>query len=199
MKKVTFKLLQLIFAFYLIYAGVIYIKVFRAAKSVNEIQNQEFLRFTIYGSSSSEEGNTVSARFAIIDSKGNEITEIERSWNGNYLAVEFNQLELADKYFIFPSKIFAKNRIIEGSKGRKKGTRLEKYYGENNECILLGKNSLKKNRLELYTISQFTNKNFLVPTFGFVNTYTLDLSDCEPDVFYVISCDSKGKLTLHRM
>lgn len=199
MKKTVFKLIKIIFVIYLIYAGIIYIKVFNAARNLDEIQNQEFLNFIIYGSSTSEEGNTVSARFTIVDFKGNGITEIERSWNGNYLAVVFNQSKIINKYFIFPEKIFAKNRIIESGINRKRGTQLEKYYGENRECILLGKPSLKKNRENLYLISRFTNKNYLIPTFGIVNSYTLDLSNCEPDVYYTVSCDSKGKIILRQM
>lgn len=199
MKRSIIRLFQLLWAFYILYAGIIYIKIYISANNSYEIQNQEFLHFTIYGSSTSEEGNTVSARFSIIDTKGNSITEIERSWSGNYLAVEFNQAKLDGKYFIFPSRIFAKDRIIEGDKKRKQGTQLEKYYEDNRECILLGKNSTKKNREDLYIISRFTNKNYYVPTFGFVNTYILDLSNCEADCFYTISCNNSGKLTLQKM
>lgn len=199
MKKTFINLLQIAITVYLLYAGIIYIRVFVSARNLPEFQNQEFLHFIIYGSSTSDEGNTVSARFTIVDSSGNSISEIERSWNGNYLAVKFNQAKILNKYFIFPEKIYAKDRIIESGISKNKGTHLERYYSENRECILPGKKSLKKNRENLYIISRFTNKKYYVPTFTIVDSYVLDLSNCDSDVFYTISCDKNGKLTLLQM
>lgn len=189
----------LILVSYIVYSGVVYFNLFIAAKNIQYTQDLEFLQLKIFGSSTTDEVNTISAHFSILDSSGNTITEIERSWNGNYLAIEFNQSEINGKYFIFPSKIFAKNRIIEGQGFNKNGISLEKYYDENNRCILLGRGYTKKDRENLYYISRFTNRQYLVPSFGMVNKYVLDLSDCDPDVLYSVSCDRKGKLTLHRM
>jgi len=197
MKKIIYRIIGIIVTIYLLYASIIYVRLFISSKTLDENQKQDFVHFTIFGSSTNDEVNTVSAHFSIVDSRGNIITEIERSWNGNYLAIEFAQSELNGKYFIFPSRIYAKERIIEGGQNRKFGTELEKYYEENNQCILLGTKS-RKDRENLYVISRFTNKKFKVPTFNVVSTYTLDLSNCKTETYYTISCDANGKLTLHQ-
>lgn len=199
MKKLIYKLFFIAIFSYLIYSSCIYAKVFIGASKVNEVQNQEFVRFQIFGKSENGDEKTISARFSITDDRGYEFTQIERSWNGNYLAIEFCQAKLGDKYFIFPKKIFAKERIIESVKLNRQGTELERYYNENNECYLIGNQKQKKQRNFLYTISRFANKKYAVPTLGFVSTYVIDLSNCSSDVYYSISCDRNGKLILLQM
>ena len=81
----------ILFNFYSLYS------VWNAAKQLNQLTQQEYIRFTIYGSSSSNDGDTISASFSVVDSNGNEISKIERSWSGNYLAVEFAETSFAGK------------------------------------------------------------------------------------------------------
>lgn len=197
-KKNILKLFLIVFFIYIFYCLFIYSRFFFAVKKTDEIKNQDFLIFKIYGSSNTKGETTISAHFSILDSNENTITEIERSWNGNYLAVNFNKLEFMGKKFIFPSEIFAKEKIFENHK-RKKGIKLEKYYNENGQCILFSKNHSKKSKKSLYVISQFINKKYFVPTLNFVDIFTIDLSTCKNDVFYVIFCDKNGNLILRQM
>lgn len=195
--KKNFKKLVFIFlSIYFFYGLTIYVRFFFAVYNTNEKQNQDFLILKIYGNSSSKDGNTVSARFSILDSNQNTITELERSWSGNYLAVNFARINLFGKEFIFPTEIFAKEKIFENSKN---GIKLEKYYDENKQCILFSQNYSLKSRKRLYLISRFVNKKYLVPTFNFIKNSTINLSECKNDVFYIISCDKSGNLILHQM
>lgn len=195
-KKRHKKLFFVILSIYFFYATIIYTKFFLAVYKINEQQNQDFMILKIYGNSSLKDGNTVSARFSILDSNQNTITELERSWSGNYLAVNFARINLFDKEFIFPTKIFAKEKIFENSKN---GINLEKYYNENNQCMLFSQNHSIKNRKRLYLISRFANKKYLVPTFNLIKNSTINLSECKNDIFYIISCDKNGNLILHQM
>lgn len=196
LKKRHKKLFFVILSIYFFYAAIIYTKFFLAVYKINEQQNQDFMILKIYGNSSLKDGNTVSARFSILDSNQNTITELERSWSGNYLAVNFARINLFDKEFIFPTKIFAKEKIFENSKN---GINLEKYYNENNQCMLFSQNHSIKNRKRLYLISRFANKKYLVPTFNLIKNSTINLSECKNDIFYIISCDKNGNLILHQM
>lgn len=169
---------------------------FNAVHQLPENINQEFLRIKIYGSSSTGEGNTVSGTFSVIDTNGNEIAVIERSWSGAYLSVEFAQADFNSKYFIFPSRIYGKNRIIEERKERNNGTSLEKYYDDNRQCMLLGYGSTLRDRKNLYILSLFSNNKYKIPDFGVTSYYTIDLSQCKTNRYYSISCDENGKLTV---
>ena len=170
----------ILFNFYSLYS------VWNSAKLLNEIPQQEYIRFIIYGSSSSNDGDTISASFSVVDSNGNEISKIERSWSGNYLAVEFAETSFAGKSFLFPSGIYGKDRIMQNNSRRSKKTSLEKFYDDNGQCLLLGFGSTYKDRNLLYIISRFANKKMPVFTFGRVSTYTLDLSSCKINRYYSI-------------
>lgn len=185
--------------FYVLFSLIVYISCYYSSKKVNSNQYQEFLRIKIYGSSSNFEGNTISGTFSIIDSNGNEIAVIERSWKGSYLAVEFAELKINNKQYIFPSRIYGKNQIIEGKSERKYGTRLEKYYNDNNQCMLLGYGSRYSERKALYKLSSFTTKQIPFIDFGNISNYTIDLSNCEPDEYYTIRKDYKGNIIIQKL
>lgn len=192
-------LLFLLFVFYSVANALLYLQCFNASHQLVENLNQEFLRIKIYGSSTTSQGNTVSGTFSIIDTNGNEIAVIERSWSGAYLAVEFAQINLNGRYFVFPSKIYGKNRIIEERKERKKGIFLEKYYNDYGQCMLLGYGSSLAERKALYKISVFATGKYPFLTFGLTSRYTIDLSSCHPDKYYTISSDKKGNLVINEL
>lgn len=183
----------IILAFILFNSYTIY-DVWQASQNLYEIPEQEYIRLIIYGSSSSPDGNTISAAFSIVDTNGNEIAKIERSWAGNYLAVDFAQSDFNQKSFLFPSGIYGKERIMQTKSSRYKKTTLEKFYDDNSQCLLLGFGSTYEDRKNLYKISRFANKKIPVLTFGRVSTYTLDLSDCKINRYYSIQRTSSGKL-----
>ena len=179
---------------------VSYISVYHAAEQLNQPTQQEFLRVRIYGSSSSNDGNTISASFSVVDNAGNEIAAIERSWSGNYLSVDFVESSFKDKYFIFPLRIYGKERIMETQKDRHGGTLLEKYYDDNGQCLLLGHNSSLYERQQLYKLARFaTKKYFVIPAFGHSTIYSIDLSECKNDVYYSIQILSDGKIVVREI
>ena len=192
-------LITLLVIFYVVFTCWAYLSCWNSAVSLYQNVPQEFLRIKIYGSSSDFEGNTVSGTISIIDSNGNEIAVIERSWSGSYLAVEFARVNSNGKYFVFPSRIYGKNRIIEDRRERFHGTLLEKYYDDYNQCMLLGYGSTLRQRKHLYRIAAFATGKYMVPTFGLVNRFSIDLSGCRPDRYYSISFDENGEFLVEEL
>ncbi len=199
--KLISPLLTLIIIAYLVFTCWSALACWNAAAALPSNIPQEFLRIKIYGSSVSTvtEGNTVSGTFSIIDSNGNEIAAIERSWSGSYLAVEFARFGSNGKYFVFPSRIYGKNRIIEEKKERSHGTLLEKYYNDYGQCMLLGYGSSLTDRKKLYRIAAFTTGKYRVPSFGLVNNFSIDLSGCRADRYYSISFSADGDYVVEEL
>lgn len=191
--------LMLFFIIYILFTCYIYLSCFSASHQLELNNDHEVLRIKIYGSTSTSEGNTVSGTFSIIDSNGNEIAVIERSWSGAYLSVDFAQVTINGKYYLFPVKIFGKNRIIEDRNERKKGTSLEKYYNDDGQCMLLGFGSSLKDRKNLYKISIFANRKYPVINFGLIDTYRLDLSNCKTNTYYSITYNQDGRLGIQEL
>ena len=88
-----------------------FITVWHDCNEMYQPTQQEFLRVKIFGNSTTHDGNTISAEISIVDTNGNEIAAIERSWTGNYLGVEFAEVEFNDNYFLFPKKYTEKNGL----------------------------------------------------------------------------------------
>lgn len=175
---------------------VIYFAGVNSSKKLSVFRNSQYeiMRIKIYGSSVSKDGNTISGTFSLIDANGNEIAVIERSWNGSYLGVEFCKIKLNGQYFLFPEKIFGKEKVIEQKKDSKRGTKLRKYYTENRECLLLGNDSTKSQRRALYNISLLGIKYLTFLHFHFVEYFTINLSECKTNRYYSITCDKNGNL-----
>ena len=197
--KLFSPLITLIVVLYVIFFCWSYLACWNAALSLNQNVPQEFLRIKIYGSSGAENSGTVSGTFSIIDSNGNEIAVIERSWSGSYLSVEFARVTVDGNYFIFPSRIYGKNRIIEVRRERSHGTLLEKYYDDYGQCMLLGYGSSLDQRKKLYKIARFATGKYLVPTFGLVTRFSIDLSSCRPDKYYSISFTEDGSYFIEEL
>ena len=202
--KLISPLLTLLVIAYLVFTCWSTLACWNAAASLKENIPQEFLRIKIYGSSSAaassiSEGSTVSGTFSIIDSNGNEIAVIERSWAGSYLAVEFARIGSEGKYFVFPSRIYGKNRIIEERRERSHGTLLEKYYDDYGQCMLLGYGSSLSDRKKLYRIAAFATGKYRVPSFGLVTRFSIDLSGCRPDRYYSISFNENGSYVVEEL
>lgn len=200
--KLLSPLITLVVTAYVVFTCWAYLACWNAAVTLPSNVPQELVRVKIYGSSSDSKDNTestVSGTFAIIDSNGNEITVIERSWSGSYLAVEFTRVGVDGKYFVFPSRIYGKNRIIEERQERSHGTLLEKYYNDYNQCMLFGYGSSLKQRKLLYRIAAFATGKYAVPTFGLVTRFSIDLSGCRPDRYYSISFNTDGSFVIEEL
>ncbi|MCR4949189.1 MAG: hypothetical protein K6A15_08555 [Treponema sp.] len=194
--KLFTPLVTLAIVVYVVFTCWAYLACWTSAAALPSNVPQEFLRIKIYGSGSDE---TVSGTFAIIDSNGNEIAVIERSWSGSYLAVEFARVGIEGKYFIFPSRIYGKNRIVEERRERSHGTTLEKYYDDYGQCMLLGYGSSLKQRKQLYRIASFATGKYTIPVFGLATRFSIDLSACRPDHYYSISFSSDGSYILDEL
>ena len=159
----------------------------------------EYMRIKIYGTSYSSEGNTISANFSLIDSGGNEIAQLERSWSGSYLTVEFCMLNVNHKTFIFPKKIYGRDSFFYYSDESKKGSVLEKYYNDNQQCLLAGYNSTEKIRNSLYRLSHYALGKYYCIKFMNCTKLIVDLSNCENEVFYSIKGIGSGKLKIQEL
>lgn len=201
--KLVSQFFTFFFVFYVIFICWSVISCLNAAATMSGNIPQEFLRIKIYGSSTDSDGSvgssTVSGTFSIIDSNANEIAVIERSWSGSYLAVEFARVGMDGKYFVFPSRIYGKNRIIEERRERSKGTHLEKYYDDYGQCMLLGYGSSLNARKKLYRIAAFATGKYKVPAFGLVTRFSIDLSGCRPDRYYSISFVENGRYVVQEL
>ena len=197
-KKKLFLLFKAVVIFYIIYSGFIYTRVFLSAKILTSFYSSELVRIILFGSSTNEDGSTVSARISIIDTNGSETAVIERSWSGNYLCLNFYKAQLCNKTFFFPVEIYGKNQMME-TQHFPVTTSLSRYYDENQECHLLGSNSTKKNRQRLYNISRFANGKSRVFKIGKVQKITVDLSWCQTDTYYSIGPGKDNELVLKKL
>lgn len=202
-KKFNISVISIIF--FVVGISIIYISLFnivqysiayKSSEKLTSFYVREPLRFKIYGHSFKDELNTISARFEILDRTGQEITAIERSWTGSYLAVEFINVHLNSKEYIFPYNIYGKEKIFEKNKIQKKGSKLAKYYIDDNECLLFGKFASEKLRKYLYRIYVISNPEFPLLKFGNTSKITIDLSNCIPDKYYSIIMNEKGEFSI---
>lgn len=184
---------------YIAYCGFVYVNAYMAAGKIHTFENQEFMRIMLYGTSSSETGDTVSATFSIIDSNRNEIAKIERSWSGSYLAAGFRHVKIRGKDFYFPAYIYSRKQIYGQNTRQKRLTNLKKYYDENGQCMLLGFGSTLVQRRALFDISNVAHGNYFVPFPGTVYNLQIDLSGCQNGVYYSICVNSQGKLELQKL
>lgn len=199
-KEFFFTIFVMLLFTWVLFVFVTFLSVYHAAAQIRQPNQQEFMRVRLYGSSSTADGNTISASFKIMDTAGNEIAAVERSWSGNYLSVDFVESSFRDKFFIFPVRIYGKERIMETKKDRHGGSLLEKYYDDNGQCLLLGYGSTLYERQELYKIAAFATKKYLiVPSFGHTTTYSIDLSECKNDVYYSIQILSDGRIVVREL
>jgi len=189
-----------IFILSCIFASYVYLSVYNSSKKCGGNNGQELLRIKIYGSSSTDEGNTVSGTFSIIDSNGNEIAVIERSWSGAYLSVSFSQSRFNTQFYTFPTRIYGKDRIFDVKKSERKGTDLSRYYNENGQCMLLGYGSTLKQRKAMCKIAYFTLRKY--PVFDFfkkTSSLNIDLSGCRTGNYYSISSTENGDLIVQEI
>lgn len=153
----------------------------------------------IYGSSENKDGNTVSAKIAILDTNGTEISVVERSWQGSYLSMEFASLSLNGKNYFFPYLVKGTESVIERESifRKKRGTFLYPYFIENYSCLLFSSDDedVQKN---LYKIAQSAKNPFAVYFTKFSRRFVVNLSMCESGVYYGIFTDSDGKLSVRK-
>jgi len=199
-KKIILKVISAFFSIYFLYCGIIYIQLFISSRYLKDLKPQELLRFKIYGFSynDNDTDNTISATFSLTDANGNEFAIIERSWKGNYLALNFKQLKIGKSIYFFPISIYGKKNIIESKKETHKVIKLSKYYNEDFKCLFLPYNFPEIQQKNLFTLSAFTTGFYKIPTFYFVKNKRIDLSDCKTGIYYTISQNYNNDLILNK-
>ncbi len=193
-KDFIISLLSVCAIIYILFNVYTFYSVWKCSTNLKQLPQQEYMRLIIYGTSSTSDGNTISAAFSITDTNGNEIAKIERSWAGNYLAVEFAQSDFDGKTFLFPTNIYGKDRIMQTKPSGKKKTSLEKFYDDNKQCLLLGFGSTFEERNDLYKIARFTTRRLPVLSFGHISDFSIDLSECKINCYYSIQRTSDGRI-----
>lgn len=170
---------------------------FSAAERIPSVVEYPIVRFLIYGMSISDSGDTVSAQVTILDTAGNECVTVERSWNGSSLSIDFVSAEFSDKKFLFPYLIYGKETVTtRASITRKAGTQLPSYYLENGKCILFGSNTTLIDRRDLYSLARFALNPIASFTRTFSHRYSVDLSQCQPGIYYTIVTGTDGSLRI---
>ena len=72
-KEFFFTIFVMLLFTWVLFVFVTFLSVYHAAAQIRQPNQQEFMRVRLYGSSSTADGNTISASFKIMDTAGNEI------------------------------------------------------------------------------------------------------------------------------
>ena len=146
----------------------------QACRIIDSFENKKYMTFELYGNSI----NSVSGRFTILDQKGMPVADIERSWNGSALNLEYKIVEGQGKKFVFPLKIKDNN-----AENKNTGVDLFGYYFQKDGCVLLNdktNNVLNKNLLKIY---RRKGRNM-----------TLNLTNAETGKLYEVYLNPQGQL-----
>jgi len=110
---------------------------FSAAKKIPQIDFQ-LLRILPYNAAGSE----ISASVSILDTDGEVLAVIERSWHGSFLSVECICASFSENKLYFPKRIYgAKTEypsLADMGKRSGRGTALFRYYNRDGACLLFG-------------------------------------------------------------
>ena len=168
-----------------------------SAKKIN-IPSFQMVRIILYGSSQEKSGDTISGRIALMDTNGNEIAVMERSWQGSYLFMDFTKTDISGKNLYFPCMVRSADKIYEKKSklSRPKGTYLYPYYIENHQCLLYSGFDEENIRNSLYKIARFAKHPGIMYFSNFTKTVVVNLSACQSGVYYGIFVDEDGKLIL---
>ena len=191
-KKFVFLLIFLFLILILFCNSVVLVKGYIASGKISS-QNCQLLRIILYGSSDTPDGETVSAKFSLLDQNGNDIAVIGRSWPDSFLAVDFSTSERKGIINYFPEKIYGTDSVISRKHFfiRKSGTNLIPYYMENRKC-LFGISETEQSKMYDAAVFALNPLSFL-----YSKKYTVNLSLCKTAVYYGIFIEN-GKLILRK-
>lgn len=194
--SISFRKAYLLYLFLIVFVLINFFQFlsgYAACRKLNS-ENCQIFRIILFGSSDYPEGETVSAKFSLLDRKGNEIAVIERSWPDSFLAVDFSTAECNGRISYFPEKIYGTDSVITRRhfNVRKKGTNLVPYYLENRICLFGITESERKN---LYKAALFALNPCSNLLYFYSKKYTVNLSLCKNGVYYGIYVED-GKLLL---
>lgn len=168
------------------------------AKSLSFPNDLPIMQVIFYGKSEDLGMNTLSARISILDSSGNDVSVIERSWKNDGIEIFFKKTDFSGFSFYFPKHIYGKNydSFTNSWKIESGGTNLIPYYMENKKCLLY--NPIEKNKLseELFKTADFSLNRFSVFSNKYTSDVVIDLSKCEHGKVYSIVINKSGNLVL---
>ena len=191
-RKLFFSILFSVAGILLVLQLVGYLQCYYFVQKIPQ-DNDQILRVMLFGSSENPEGETVSAKFSLLDQNGNDIAVIERSWPDSFLAVDFSTSERKGIINYFPEKIYGTDSVISRKHFfiRKSGTNLIPYYMENRKC-LFGISETEQSKMYDAAVFALNPLSFL-----YSKKYTVNLSLCKTAVYYGIFIEN-GKLILRK-
>jgi hypothetical protein len=164
-----------------------FLRCFPDSRAVPHVDPFDVIHITVFGSSA----DTVSGKFTLYDTSGREVAEIERSWNAQSLYLECDASCFDNRFFVFPYKIYGDDR-----RNAPGGTKLNAYYMEHGECLLLSRNTARRQRKALYHLGQFAFAKSVSYLSRFSRQYIIDLSSCKPGKEYMLVISQQGNLFL---
>jgi hypothetical protein len=162
---------------------------FARAENVPDIAVFAAVRFVIYGSSI----DTVSARVVLCDTQGNTIAEIERSWKGTSLSLEFARASFGGKSVYAPYRIVASG--VPGFAGFQNAvtsaTALKKYYLKGGGSLFFAGETPEAQKA-LDAFSRFALSAGTKFETRFCSVKTISLAECESGAYYAVMLDTRG-------
>jgi hypothetical protein len=166
---------------------------FAYAKDVPDIPSFAAVRFVIYGSGI----DTVSARVVLCDTKGNAIAEIERSWKGTSLSLEFARASFGGKSVYVPYRIAAAG--AGGFAGFQNAvtsvTAVKKHFLKNGQSLFFAQENPQEKKA-FYVFSRFALNAGTRFGSRFGSVKTLSLAECENGAYYAVMLDTRGSVFL---
>ncbi len=203
-RKILGKILCLIFlvlSVFLIFCFLDFIFILKLknfSKTLSFPNDLPIMQVVFYGKSEDLGMNTLSARISILDSSGNDVSVIERSWKNDGIEILFKKTEFSGFSFYFPKRIYGKNydSFTNLWKIESGGTNLIPYYMENQKCLLY--NPIEKNVFSenLFKTADFSLNRFSVFSNKYTSDIVIDLTKCEHGKVYSIVINQEGKLVL---
>jgi hypothetical protein len=167
------------------------------ARHIPEVTAFPAVRFFIFGRGD----DTVSAHIALCDTEGNTFAEIERSWRGTSLSLEFASASFGGKTVNVPYRIAAAGQTGFAALSRPAGgTALKKYFMKKGKCLFFTPLSADVSRAQkaLYAFARFALNISARLDSRFGETKIISLAECESGVYYTVLLDTAGSTFLIR-
>lgn len=194
LRALSVAMLAVLLVFAAFYA-FLFVRCFGAERRVPTLGEVAIMRVILYGSS----GETVSARFALLDTSGREFAVLDRSWTGSVLSVEFTSAAFGGREFMFPLRICSEQYLPFGRSRVFRGTPLPRYYIYDGGCAFLDPRFPAEAREALRALADFAVWQSTKFQSSRSRVVTLNLAPLEKGVSYdILSDPASGSLRLAR-
>jgi hypothetical protein len=168
---------------------------FFAVKNIPDIPPFAAVRFVVHGSGV----DTVSARLVLCDTRGGTIAEIERSWRGTALSLEFARASFGAKSIYVPYRIVASGGSSKTAfqNSVTATTALKKYFFKDGKSLFF-RREVESAQNAASAFSRFALG--VSPRIGtrFGSVHTIPLSECLSGAYYTVMLDTAGSVRLVR-